>query len=54
MRDGLSARAHTTPESDETSPDCTPWLTIGRSLARLMNGAAMPPTLEKAAAAAVV
>ena len=38
-RDGRSARAHTTAESSETSPDCTPWLMDGRSAARLTSGA---------------
>jgi hypothetical protein len=33
--DGRSARAQTTPPSAPTSPDCTPWLTRGRSAARL-------------------
>ena len=35
MRDGRSARAQTTPESVETSPDCTPCVRRGRSAARL-------------------
>src|SRR5450755_4033370 len=33
--DGRSARAHTTPPSAPTSPDCTPWVICGRSAARL-------------------
>ena len=33
--DGRSARAHTTPPSVPTSPDCTPWVICGRSAARL-------------------
>ena len=33
--DGRSARAQTTPPSALTSPDCTPWVTSGRSAARL-------------------
>jgi hypothetical protein len=33
--DGRSARDHTTPPSTPTSPDCTPWVTSGRSAARL-------------------
>src|SRR5215468_9366829 len=41
-RDGRSARAHTTAESTETSPDCTPWLIEGRSAARLTIGRQMP------------
>ena len=40
MRDGRSARAHTTPKSAETSPDCTPWVMTGRSAARLRYGKA--------------
>jgi hypothetical protein len=44
-----SARAHTTPESAETSPDCTPCVIIGLSAQRLNAGAA---TLPKAAAVA--
>src|SRR5206468_918759 len=43
-RDGRSARAHTTAESTDTSPDCTPWLSEGRSAARLTSGRATPPT----------
>ena len=35
MRAGRSARAHTTPESIETSPDWMPWVMRGRSAARL-------------------
>jgi hypothetical protein len=35
MRAGRSERAQTTPESTPTSPDCSPWLTAGRSAARL-------------------
>src|SRR5712671_6299087 len=42
-RDGRSARAHTTAESTDTSPDCTPWLIEGRSAARLTFGRAIPP-----------
>jgi hypothetical protein len=33
--EGRSARAHTTPPSAPTSPDCTPWVICGRSAARL-------------------
>src|SRR6266478_3972125 len=33
--DGRSTRAHTTPPSAPTSPDCTPWVMCGRSAARL-------------------
>ena len=33
--EGRSARAHTTPLSVLTSPDCTPQVIIGRSAARL-------------------
>jgi hypothetical protein len=35
MRDGRSARAQTTPESAETSPNWMPWVIRGRSAARL-------------------
>ena len=35
MRAGRSARAQTTPESMETSPDWMPWVMSGRSAARL-------------------
>jgi hypothetical protein len=35
MRAGLSARAHTMPESVVTSPDWMPWVINGRSAARL-------------------
>jgi hypothetical protein len=42
MRDGLSARAHTIPESIETSPDWMPWVMRGRSAARLRAGLAIP------------
>src|SRR3954469_18425146 len=41
MRDGRSARAHTMPESSDTSPDWTPWVMTGRSAARLRYGRAM-------------
>src|SRR5262249_62033097 len=50
-RDGRSARAHTTAESTDTSPDCTPWLIDGRSAARLIVGFAIPlpaPTPSRA------
>jgi hypothetical protein len=50
MRAGRSARAHTTPELIDTSPDCTPWLTCGRSPARLIAGQATAPTVPAAAA----
>ena len=36
IRAGRSVLAHTTPESIDTSPDWTPWVTIGRSAARLI------------------
>ncbi len=49
-----STRAQTTPESTEMSPDCTPWLIAGRSLARLMKGLAMPPKPVNAVAATPV
>jgi len=35
MRAGRSARAHTMPESTDTSPDCKPWVMRGRSAAKL-------------------
>jgi hypothetical protein len=41
MRDGRSARAHTTAESIETSPDWMPWVISGRSAVRLSAGLAM-------------
>ena len=46
MRAGRSVRAQITPLSRPTSPDCTPWVISGRSLARLMYGRA---TLSAAA-----
>ena len=49
IRDGRSARAQTMPEEPDTSPDCTPCVTTGRSAARLTNGRAMPPAADKAA-----
>ena len=53
MREGRSARAQTTPESIDTSPDWMPWVMIGRSAARLKAGLAiMPPTAVTAADAA--
>src|SRR3981189_103120 len=48
MRAGRSARAHTTPESTDTSPDWTPWLICGRSAARLIEGRGMPPAAVSA------
>ena len=54
MRDGRSARAQTTPESTDTSPDCTPCVICGRSGAQLSEGRAMPPIAVKAADAAAV
>src|SRR5207244_4783680 len=41
--EGRSARAHTTPPSVPTSPDCTPEVTTGRSAARLRYGVASAP-----------
>jgi hypothetical protein len=35
MRAGRSARAQTTPESTDTSPDWMPWVISGRSAAQL-------------------
>src|SRR5262249_19569193 len=54
MRDALSARAQTIPESTETSPDWTPWVMTGRSAARLSAGLAMPPAAAIAADEAAV
>src|ERR1700722_18864418 len=54
MREGRSARAQTTPESTDTSPDCTPWLICTRSGAQLSGGRAMPPSAVRVADAAVV
>jgi hypothetical protein len=54
IREGLSARAHMTPESTVTSPDCRPCVIRGRSLARLTKGRAMPPIVVSAVAAALV
>src|SRR5215467_8972307 len=48
MRAGRSARAHTMPESTDTSPDCTPCVTIGRCDERLKAGAAMVAALAEA------
>ena len=42
MRAGRSARAHTMPESTETSPDCRPCVMRGRSAAKLRAGLATP------------
>ncbi len=54
MRDGRSARAHTTAESTDTSPDWIPCVTTGRSATRLIDGLAMPPpTVSNAVEAAV-
>ena len=54
IREGLSARAQMTPESAETSPDYRPCVIRGWSLARLINGRAMPPIVVSAVAAALV
>jgi hypothetical protein len=54
MREGLSQRAQTTPESVDTSPDATPCVMAGRSGARLSDGRAMPPKAVIAAEAATV
>src|SRR5215510_11678759 len=48
MRAGRSARAHTMPESSDTSPDCTPCVAIGRCGERLKAGAAMVVALAEA------
>ena len=44
MRAGRSARAHTMPESTETSPDWMPCVISGRSAARLRRGFASEAT----------
>ncbi len=49
IRAGRSARAQITPESTDTSPDCTPCVTSGRSAARLIDGLAIPPTAASVA-----
>src|ERR1700692_3958291 len=54
MRAGRSARAQTTPESTDTSPDCTPWVICTRSGAKLSEGRARPPIAVTAADAAAV
>src|SRR5258705_10429195 len=54
MREGLSARAHTMPESTDTSPDWMPWVISGRSAARLRYGRLIPPSVEMAVDAAAV
>src|SRR5712692_4969641 len=54
MRAARSARAHTMPESTDTSPDWMPWVMIGRSFARLREGLAMPPSTVTAAVAPAV
>src|SRR3954451_15385313 len=41
---GRSVRAQTTPPSTVTSPDCTPWVTAGRSAARERWGIATAPS----------
>src|SRR5262245_57562159 len=51
MREGRSARAHTMPESVDTSPDCKPWVICGRSPAKLRLGLATPSMTVAAAAA---
>jgi len=54
IRAGRSARAHTIPESSDTSPDCTPCVIIGRCDNRLKAGAARPSTADIAVAEARV
>src|SRR5262249_35062053 len=44
-----SARAQTTPEVGDTSPDCRPCVSTGRSAARLNDGMKMPPQVVAAA-----
>jgi hypothetical protein len=53
MRAGRSARAQTTAESQETSPDWIPCVMSGRSAARLIAGLAMPLVTAPAAAAVI-
>jgi hypothetical protein len=52
MRAGRSVRAHTTPASAVTSPDCRPWVMRGRSAARLTAGRAIIPSAVSPADAA--
>ncbi len=52
IRDGRSARAHTTAESAETSPEAIPLVICGRSAARLRYGLARPPNPASATVAA--
>src|SRR5262249_430166 len=54
IRAGRSARAHTTPEPVDTSPDCMPCVICGRSGAKLKDGYAMPPVAGQAAVATVL
>src|SRR5215217_7250874 len=54
IRDGRSARAHTTPDSTDTSPDWTPWVMTGRSSARLRYGRARLSIVVAAVVAAAV
>src|SRR5262245_58072910 len=50
MRAGRSARAQTTPDVADTSPDCRPCVSAGRSAARLNDGVKIPPLVAVAAA----
>jgi hypothetical protein len=54
MRAGRSARAQTTPELFDTSPDWRPWEMTGRSAARLRYGRPMPPSAVSAVVPTVV
>src|SRR5690242_17619003 len=54
MRAGRSARAQTTAESTDTSPDCTPCVIAGRSAAKLRAGRATVETAVRVAADAPV
>jgi hypothetical protein len=54
IRAGRSVRAHTIPESVDTSPDCTPCVMTGLCDARLKAGNAMVPSAVAAVAEAIV
>ena len=54
IRAGRSARAQTTPESADTTPDCMPCVICGRPGAKLKEGYAMPPIAVQAAVATVL
>src|SRR6516164_6940779 len=54
IRAGRSARAQTTPDSADTSPDCMPCVICGRPGAKLKDGYAMLPIAVQAAVATVL